>query len=114
MTRQENTKKLIEASRNGHMEEVKKWLPISDPKANDNESLRWACDYNNQELFDVLYPVSEPEKALEWMKIQNGENQIWDTVLLEERLKSEHEKKKIQKVLQKTYKNMKQNQKKMI
>lgn len=93
-----NSKPLINAARNGHTECVRLLIPVSDPrdyntalwfasgsdsvecvkllltvadpKHKDSQALVSAVVRKNQEIIDVLYPVSDPDKALEDMHMR--------------------------------------------
>lgn len=93
-----NSRPLINAARNGHTECVRLLIPVSDPrdyntalwfasgsdslecvkllltvadpKHKDSQALVSAVVRNNQEIIDVLYPVSDPDKALEDMHMR--------------------------------------------
>lgn len=43
-------------------------LPLSDPKFNHSCALQMASAIQHQEIFDLLYPLSQPTKALTVMK----------------------------------------------
>lgn len=43
-------------------------LPFSDPKFNHSCALQMASAIQHQEIFDLLYPLSQPTKALNEMK----------------------------------------------
>lgn len=52
--------RLVDAER---VESVRKILKYVDPKLNNSEALQWASQIQCQEVFDLLYPVSDPHKA---------------------------------------------------
>lgn len=45
------------------LKELMKWI---NPKSDDSLALQCASAFKNQEAFDLLYPVSDPELALTW------------------------------------------------
>lgn len=47
---------------------VRLLLPHADPLFNNSAALQMASATQNQEIFDVLYPLSQPVKALKDMK----------------------------------------------
>ena len=44
-------------------EHVRKFLKHVDPKYNNSQALQWASQIQCQEVFDLLYPLSDPEAA---------------------------------------------------
>lgn len=56
---------LMCAAHLGHIEWVMKFLPLADPKANNSYALQYTCFSKNQEIFDILYDVSDVDVALE-------------------------------------------------
>lgn len=55
-----NTTLLVKASHNGDINEVKRLVPISDPKAHSSYALLTACLYGHTEVVKLLLPVSDP------------------------------------------------------
>lgn len=51
------------AAENLYIDCVVLLLPYSDPKDNHSRALRWAVYYENDELFDLLYPLSDSDEA---------------------------------------------------
>lgn len=47
---------------------VKTVLPYVTSKTHRTEALRVACQVNNHDVFDVLYPLSNPRSALKYME----------------------------------------------
>ena len=47
---------------------VKTVLPYVTSKTHRTEALRVACQVNNQDVFDLLYPLSNPSSALKYME----------------------------------------------
>lgn len=74
-----NTERLLEASKNGETEEVKRLISVSDPKAHDSQALQWAAEKGHIEIVKLLIPVSDPtadgSRAL-WEAAQYGYNDI--------------------------------------
>lgn len=68
--RSKNTELLFEAAYDGNVEEVKRLIPISDPKDNGNLALRWAVMNGHLPCVELLIPVSDPKAndsgALRW------------------------------------------------
>ncbi len=52
----------------GNIEMVRKLIPHCDIKAKDSEALKWAVVQNNHEIFDLLYPLSDPQACKELLK----------------------------------------------
>lgn len=70
-----NNYKLREAAGHGNTDEVRRLIPISDPKFNDSQALIWAAAYGHTECVRLLIPVSDanPEDAAPLFKsAQNG------------------------------------------
>lgn len=44
-------------------ERVRTFLKYINPKHNNSEALQWASQIQCQEVFDLLYPVSDPQEA---------------------------------------------------
>lgn len=65
-----NTELLFEAARDGNAEEIRRLIPISDPKNNDSMALQVAASYGHTECVKLLIPVSDPKAndsaALGW------------------------------------------------
>lgn len=65
-----NTELLFEAAQDGNIEEVRRLLPISDPKNNESLALQVAASYGHTECVKLLIPVSDPKAndstALGW------------------------------------------------
>lgn len=58
-------KELSNAVQYKHTECVKLLIPVSDPKANNNQALRWAVGNNHHAIFELLCEVSNLEEALQ-------------------------------------------------
>ena len=50
---------------------VKILLPYCDPKENNSIALQWACEFEQQEMFDCLLPVSDVEAAYKAIILMN-------------------------------------------
>lgn len=65
-----NTELLFEAAHDGNVEEVKRLIPISNPKCDGNLALRWAVMNGHLPCVEQLIPVSDPKAndslALGW------------------------------------------------
>lgn len=64
------TTALESAVTQGHTQCVKRLIPRSNPKWNNSWPLILASQIQHQEIFDLLYPVSNPKDALRYMKSQ--------------------------------------------
>lgn len=53
-----NTERLIEAAKNGDLQEVNRLIPISDPKHNDSQALRVAISNDHMDCAQALIGVS--------------------------------------------------------
>lgn len=66
----ENTELLFEAAQDGNVEEVRRLIPISNPKHNDSLALQVAASYGHTDCVKLLIPVSDPKTndsaALGW------------------------------------------------
>ena len=60
---EKNKQLLIQACIRGNLEEVKRLIPVSDPKANNSSALRLAAEHGHIDIVKLLLPVSDP-KAL--------------------------------------------------
>lgn len=59
---------LFKAVEGGSLDVVKLILPHVPSKTQRTEALREACKANNQAIFDLLYPLSNPQSALKYME----------------------------------------------
>jgi ankyrin repeat protein len=59
---------LFKAVEGGSLDVVKLILPHVPSKTQRTEALREACKSNNQAIFDLLYPLSNPQSALKYME----------------------------------------------
>ena len=67
-------------------------LPLCLPKYHQSLPLQIACQKNDEVIFNMLYPLSDPDEALLAMKSQ----QNLSTLLLENRIKADKSKKHLQ------------------
>lgn len=88
---------LTRAVQNKDIECVRILLPYSDPKFCNSDALQWASHHNNQDIFDLLYPVSDPQAALDEMLSQGPPSEY--TNMLEARIKVQLEKEFIEQQL---------------
>lgn len=58
---QQNTKLLIQVSTVGTLDEVRRLIPVSNPKAYDSAALAQAVFWGNTETVQLLLPVSDPK-----------------------------------------------------
>ena len=59
---------LLNAVMGNNLEMVREVLPLVPKKAHRTEALRMACELKFQDIFDHLYPLSNPKQALDYMK----------------------------------------------
>lgn len=52
----------------GHLDAVKVLLPFVDPKHQQSKALQMASYYGFQDIFNLLYPLSDPKEALSKME----------------------------------------------
>lgn len=64
-----NTELLLQACQKGRLNEVKRFLPVSDPTSY-SKALRWAAQEGHVDIVQLLLPVSNPKArnscALRW------------------------------------------------
>ncbi len=56
---------LCAAVRTNNANVVRKIIPLCNPKEQSSAALKEAVAFQNQEIFDILYPLSTPEEAWE-------------------------------------------------
>lgn len=81
---------LVQAVKENRSEVVKQveiLLPHSDPKTSNSKPLQWASVNRNCEVFDMLYPLSDPLVALEALQKISTDAQDW--LLLFDRIEAE-------------------------
>lgn len=70
---------LVEAARNGNADDVRRFIPLCDPKYNYSEALCAAAEHGRAECVRLLLPVSDPQannsEALYWAA-QHGQTII--------------------------------------
>lgn len=66
------SKTLMKSIRGGSIYIVKMVLPHVKNRVTRTKGLREACKYNNQAVFDLLYPLSNPQSALDFMEKSNA------------------------------------------
>ena len=66
------SKTLMKSIQGGSMDIVKMVLPHVKSRVTRTKGLREACKYNNQEIFDLLYPLSNPQSALDVLEKSNA------------------------------------------
>ena len=59
----QNTSLLIKAIEKNDIDEVKRLIPVSDPKANDSEALQLAALHGYAKIVMLLIPVSDPKAS---------------------------------------------------
>jgi hypothetical protein len=57
----QNTRELVQAVKRGDADEVRRLIPLSDPKANDSEVLAVAAQRGNVDIVRLLIPVTDPQ-----------------------------------------------------
>lgn len=112
-----NSKLLIDAAREGDVSEVKRLIPISIPHAwenlalcnavthgkhdvvhlliavcdvqlDDSKALRGAVKFGEDQMIDLLYPISDPRAALKRMQRNHEEHEC---IRLSQRIKAQDE-----------------------
>lgn len=79
---------LVAAVRFDDKKSVARLLPRADPHYDNSAALRFAALRNNQELFDLLYPLSNPQAALDILQHKwKNQPQLWS--MLEERMRKD-------------------------
>ena len=61
MSCKHNTELLVTAAREGNVDEVRRLIPLSDPKADGNFALRLAAEHAHADCVTLLIPVSDPK-----------------------------------------------------
>lgn len=79
---------LNQAVFHGHLECVRWMLSVSNPKDNNSNPLQVAALQGYDDIFELLYPVSDPQQAL--FSLQNNRMYgIEDWKMLEERIQKD-------------------------
>lgn len=76
-------------------------LGVANPAHDDSLPLRLACEYGNQEMFDALYPLSNPISALEKMKLNRSPLKLIN--MLEQRMRIDEEKRTLEQSVGQSY-----------
>ena len=63
-----NSEVLCAAVRTTDINVVRKILPMCNPKDQSSSALQEAVAFQNQEIFDLLYPLSDPQEAWECIR----------------------------------------------
>lgn len=66
------SKTLMKSIQGGSIDIVKMVLPHVKNRVTRTKGLREACKCNNQAIFDLLYPLSNPQSALDFMEKSNA------------------------------------------
>ena len=65
-----HTELLIAAAKDANVDEIKRLIPLSDPKTDGSAALQWAAEQGHTECVKLLIPVSDPKdnnsQALRW------------------------------------------------
>lgn len=73
-----NNTLLIKAASEGNAAEVRRLIPISDPKGKGGDAMAWAARFGHTQCVELLIPVSDPKawgsEALRWA-VENGHTQ---------------------------------------
>ena len=66
---------LICCAQTNNVDLTNKLLPLVNPKDHNSEALQWACANGSEDVFSILYPLSDPAKALKELryKIANSD-----------------------------------------
>jgi ankyrin repeat protein len=75
---EDNNTLLIKAASEGNAAEVRRLIPISDPKGKGGDAMAWAARFGHTQCVELLIPVSDPKawgsEALRWA-VENGHTQ---------------------------------------
>jgi len=69
----------------GHLECVKWMLSVANPKVDNSNSLAVAVLQGHDDIFELLYPVSNPQEALFALQ-KNAAYDVDDWIMLEQRI----------------------------
>lgn len=79
-----NTNLLEYAAEHGNVDDVRRLIPISDPRAHDSRALQCAARYGYTQCVELLIPVSDPKagnnEALRWGAM-NGHTQCVELLI---------------------------------
>lgn len=92
-THTDNSEALCYAASGNYLDCVKMLLPSSNPKTNMSTALRWACYHENHDMLQLLYPVSDAQETLIYMKAHPDEDEEHAVAFLEQYVvaQKEHE-----------------------
>lgn len=76
----------------GNMEAARQLLPYSDPKIYNSHALAVAAEHGQHDMFDFLYPLSEPENALRYLKSHDHNLDQKAIDMIEQRMKADEER----------------------
>lgn len=83
---------LNQAVFHGHLECVKWMLSVADPQVDNSNSLAVAVLQGHDDIFELLYPVSNPQQALFALQ-QNSAYDADDWIMLEQRIHKDQREK---------------------
>ena len=75
---------LFACAKTNNVNLVNKLLPFVNPKGLNNEALQLACAYGSEDVFNVLYPLSDPVKALKALRQRIERNTQFESNSLHE------------------------------
>lgn len=90
-----NPKTLVYAVRSQSLEIVCMVLPHCDPTAHCSAALQEAIAYQDQQMFDILYPVSDPQRAWDVVRKDSWFDQK-QRHMLKSRLDNDRQRAKLQ------------------
>lgn len=61
---QDNNSALVQACKDGNLDEVQRLLPTSNPRAHNSAAVRWAADGGHVEIVRLLAPLSDLQSCL--------------------------------------------------
>lgn len=80
---EDNNTLLIKAASEGNAAEVRRLIPISDPKGKGGDAMAWAARFGHTQCVELLIPVSDPKawgsEALRWA-VENGRTQCMEVL----------------------------------
>lgn len=73
LDQQDNNSALVQACKDGNLDEVQRLLPTSNPRAHNNSAaVRWAADAGHLEIVRLLAPLSDLQSCLAVQAAANG------------------------------------------
>ena len=93
-----NSEVLCAAVRTNDINVVRKILPICNPKDQSSSALQEAVAFQNQEIFDLLYPLSDPQEAWECIR-KDSWFDARQRKMIKSRLDVDRQKAKLEKAL---------------